>query len=292
MGGFGPTKAILGGNYRGGLSEYLRKDLIAFRGVLHRTKNHKLSFNTATIKSGRNSQFETCCMLVLGWSTYQTFGVADSKKKSVNQAAKKMLVTLGVIPPPNIIKEQNIPKQQASSGKRSREENVPERDSLKRPRVVNDMLPERKTLAQKTTKRQVRKKQSLTKAIKQRTHGLGAESQGGEDFKQGVGGGSPWTLFLEQQQKQNPVNETWTKGKRLMHRQETHLVMWEQMKIIMKRNKPMNVMMMKDRFPGPKEKRPRVTAIGIVLGWMLQKGLVRVVEKKGEKSKWLWTRVC
>jgi len=219
-------KAISQGNYRGGLSEYLQKD--------PKTKNHQLSFNTATAKIGRRTQFETGCMLVLGGSTYQTVGVADSKKKSVHLSAKKMLVTLGVIPPP--VKEQNIPNQQAT------------------------------------------------------THGLGAESQGGEDFNQGVGGGSPWTRFLEQQQKQNNVNERWTKAQVLKYREESQEVMWEQIQIILKPNKSMNVMVMKDEFPGPKEKRPRITALRIMLGRKLKKGLVRV-EKKGKKSKWLWTLV-
>jgi len=216
-------------NYRGGLSEYLVKDL--------KTGNNRLSYNTVTTKVGRRTQFETSCMLVLGRSTYQTVGVADSKKKSVHQSAKKMLVTLGVIPPPNLIKEQYIPNQQAP------------------------------------------------------THGLGAESKGGEDFNQGVGGGSPWTRFLDQQQKQNPVTERWTKAKILKHRKESQEVMWEQIQIMMKPNKAMNVMMMKDEFPGPKEKRPRITALRIMLGRKLQEGLVRV-EKKGKKSKWLWTLLC
>lgn len=96
-------QAILQGNYRGGLSEYLMKDPA--------TRNHRISFNTTTISGAKNVSFQTTVVLILGGNTHQATAVGSSKKSSVHNAAKEMLVRLGVIPK-NYYQGQNISNPQ------------------------------------------------------------------------------------------------------------------------------------------------------------------------------------
>jgi len=227
--------SILAGNYRGVLSEYLMKDPT--------TRNHKLSFNSfiqmwerqsrkskkakKRKQTKRSKPWQTDCLLVVGGSTYEVAGIGKSKKLSVQNAAKQVLVKLGVIPPEKV-KGENI-----STG-----------GNLKNQGGV-------------------------------KTAGLREE----------IDGDSPWTQFLGKQQNEPGQ---WTKRQFNEYCKARNKVMQEQILIIMRETKEaMNVVMLKDKFPGPKERSPRRKAFRIVLHSMKDKGLV-TVEKGGKKSKWKW----
>jgi len=272
-------KAILQGNYRGGLSEYLMKDPT--------TRNHQISFNTTTISGVKKSSFQTVCMLVLGGSTYQASAMGQSKKTSVHNAAKQMLVTLGVIPP-NYIMGQNISIQQTPNPRHPAVGNNFSSGTDFNAGTVNNSFNQ----TQGGSFQQGGFNRGGT-GFNQ--GGRGAFSQGGggfnnrggfntAGFNQGIGGGNPWTQFLSMQQ--NAGSGNWTKAQKNEYHNARINAIWEQIQIIMRRTgQPMNVLWIRKEFPGAKENRPRRKEFNFLLYKKMEEGLLRRNET-GDKPSW------
>jgi len=247
-------QAILQGNYRGGLSEYLMKDPA--------TRNHQLSFNTTTISGIKKSSFQTVCLLVLGGTTYQASATGQSKKTSVHNSAKQMLVQLGVIPP-NYIMGQNISNQPAGGNSFNSGSGFNQSGRFNQGRS------------------------GFNQGGRGFNQGGGGFNTAG-GFNQGMGGGAPWTQFLAMQQ--NAGSGNWSKAQKNEYHNARINAIWEQVQGIMRRTRqPMNVLWIRKEFPGAKESRPRRKELNFLLYKKMEEGFLSRNET-GDKPS--WTLLC